>query len=449
MNALERILIAAAPLAVCVFAAPAVWAAEADQADIAAKTAKALTPEVVAQRIAKYRTAEVTLTLTDADGEPLAGRRVSVRMVRHRFLFGCNGFKIDPSDGSKAQQGYRGRFAELLNFATLPFYLGAYERQPGRTNAQRVKAMARWCRDNGIRAKGHPLCWHQVCPKWALDMDVDQVRKLQVARITREVKGFAGLIDTWDVVNEAVVMPNFARGTNPITKLCRKLGQVGLVKEMVDAARAANPSATLLLNDFDTSPKYERLIGDCIKAGAPIDVIGIQSHMHGGYRGPAWAWKTCERFARFDKPLHFTEVTILSGSPKKSIRWHGPRYDDWPTTDAGEKRQARQVEEFYTVLFSHPAVEAITWWDFSDDRAWLGAPAGLVRKDMTPKPAYAALLKLVKGKWWTAARNLTADAAGRVRFRGYLGDYEAACGAAKAKFSLNKPGSAAETIQPR
>ena len=182
MNAREPILIAAAALAVCVFVAPAAWAAQAAPADIAAKTAEALAPEKVAERIAKYRTAEVTLTLTDADGKPLAGRQVSVRMVRHRFLFGCNGFKIDPSDDSRSQQDYRSRFAELLNFATLPFYWGSYERRQGLTNAERVKAMARWCRDNGIRTKGHPLCWHQVCPKWAMDMDPNEVGKLQVER---------------------------------------------------------------------------------------------------------------------------------------------------------------------------------------------------------------------------------------------------------------------------
>ena len=427
------------------------WLAGASAAEAAggAQTQQALAPDKIAERIAACRTAEVTLTLTGADGKPLAGKAVSVRMVRHRFLFGCNGFRIDPSDDSRAQRDYRERFAGLLNFATLPFYWGRYEPRPGQTDAPRVEAMARWCRDNGIRPKGHPLCWHQVCPKWAMDMDPNEVRKLQFARITREVKGFTGLIDTWDVVNEAVVMPNFDRDTNPVSKLCRKIGQVELIKETFGAARAANPSAVLLLNDYDTSPKYERLIEECLKAGIPIDVIGIQSHMHAGYRGAAWAWETCERFARFNKPLNFTELTITSGLERRDIRWQGPAHADWPTTPEGEARQAKQVEEFYTVLFSHPAVQAITWWDFSDDHAWLGAPAGLVRKDMTPKPAYEALLKLVKGKWWTPPQELTTDSAGQVRFRGYLGDYEAGYGAAKAAFSLDKPGSAAVTLRPR
>ena len=53
------------------------------------------------------------------------------------------------------------------------------------------------------------------------------------------------------------------------------------------------------------------------EGGKPLyDVIGIQSHMHGGYWGAARTWEVCERFARFGKPLHFTETTVVSG-PKK------------------------------------------------------------------------------------------------------------------------------------
>jgi hypothetical protein len=78
---------------------------------------------------------------------------------------------------------------------------------------------------------------------------------------------------------------------------------------------------------------------------------------------------------------------------------------------------------FYTMLFSHPAVEAITWWDFSDYQAWQGAPAGFVRRDMTPKPVYEELKKLIKGKWWTQTTLETA-ADGTAGFRGFLGEYK-------------------------
>ena len=51
------------------------------------------------------------------------------------------------------------------------------------------------------------------------------------------------------------------------------------------------------------------------------------------------------------------------------------------------------------------------------------APAGLLRKDKTPKPMYHELKKRDKGKWWTTAK-LKADANGVARFRGFLGDYK-------------------------
>ena len=74
------------------------------------------------------------------------------------------------------------------------------------------------------------------------------------------------------------------------------------------------------------------------------------------------------------------------------------------------------------MLFSHPAVEAITWWDFSDRGAWQRAPAGLLRKDLSPKPVYQRLMALIKDKWWTRTTTKT-DADGMARFRGFLGQY--------------------------
>jgi hypothetical protein len=93
---------------------------------------------------------------------------------------------------------------------------------------------------------------------------------------------------------------------------------------------------------------------------------------------------------------------------------------DWVTTFADEKVQTDYVEQFYTVLFSHPAMRAITWWDLSDRNAWRNAPAGLVRKDMSPKPAYQRLLSLIHGKWWTNTAG-TTDMTGKFNssvFRG-------------------------------
>jgi hypothetical protein len=79
--------------------------------------------------------------------------------------------------------------------------------------------------------------------------------------------------------------------------------------------------------------------------------------------------------------------------------------------------------QFYSVLFSHPAVRAITWWDFSDFNSWMGAPAGLVRKDMSPKPAYNRLMDLIHKEWWTSEEGST-DQNGLYMLRAFYGDYQ-------------------------
>jgi len=70
-------------------------------------------PDACDDRIQKNRIADVTLTVTDAEGKPLPGAAVTVRQERHKFLFGCNAFPIRPSDTGKAQQDYRDRFTAL------------------------------------------------------------------------------------------------------------------------------------------------------------------------------------------------------------------------------------------------------------------------------------------------------------------------------------------------
>jgi hypothetical protein len=111
---------------------------------------------------------------------------------------------------------------------------------------------------------------------------------------------------------------------------------------------------------------------------------------------------------------------VLSGR-RKTYRGH-ERRTDWPTTKEGEKSQLEYVQKLYRLLFSHPSVEAITWWDFPDG-CWQGAPAGLVRSDLTPKPIYERLLEMVKGEWWTQSRGRT-DGKGEYRFRGFCGEYD-------------------------
>lgn len=368
-------------------------------------------------RIEQHRKGTVIIEVASS-GRPLAGARVEIRQTRHAFLFGCNIFSLDPDAPGEAQHRYQARFKDLLNYATLPFYWGAYEPARGRTGAARLRRMAEWCHANGIEVKGHPVVWHQVFPAWVTAQE--PFEPLLENRIAGTVGEFKGLVDRWDVVNESLVAPTQA---NALGVWVKRLGPATAVEKCLRWAAAANPEGTFLVNDFKVSPEYEAEIATLRERKAPFHAVGIQSHMHGGEWQLDHTWQVCETYARLGLPIHFTELTVLSGPKEKPMKdWWSDRAS-WPTTPEDEARQADYVERFYTLLFSHPAVEAITWWDLSDAYSWMRAPAGLLRKDMSPKPVYERLSARIKGTWWTKQAAGVTGADGRVELRGFLGSY--------------------------
>jgi endo-1,4-beta-xylanase len=396
-------------------------------------------------RMPDARRAEAVITVRDADGRPLADADVVVEQVRQDFAFGNIGFDLIPLANGETDPAEAGietfggarlegleRLAEqwtgVFNTATLPFYWGRFEPVRGEPDTERLLTTARWLRERGIAVKGHPLVWHTVTAKWLLDLPLDEVERVQRERIRRDVGDFAGLIDTWDAINEAVIMPVFDREDNGITRLAADRGRLAMVRMAFEEARAANPAATLVLNDFDLSPAYEELIEEVLGAGIEVDAIGLQTHMHQGYRGEEQVLAIVDRFARFGLPIHMTETTLLSGDPMppEITDLNDFQVDDWPSTPAGEERQADEVERHYRSLVGHPAVQAITYWGLTDDGMWLGAPGGLVRADGTPKPSYDALRRLVREEWWLAPTTLRTDAEGRVRVAAFAGDVRVA-----------------------
>jgi endo-1,4-beta-xylanase len=405
-------------------------------------------------RIQKYRTGEIVLRVLDAEGKPLpAGTKLHMAQTRHAFLFGSNIFmlgRLSPAEN----QAYEKHFTELLNYATLPFYWWAYEPEAGKPNYANTEPVLKWCLEHGVTPKGHPLAWNFIDPTW-LPNDSSEVMKLQLARIAACTARFQDMA-FWDVVNEAANYDaEFPRKHAPrLTAAITEFGVPEYLQASFKAARRGAPHAKLIINDYITDQRYidkvlRRLNGP---DGKPLyDVIGIQCHQHRGAWGPDKTWETCERFKGLGVPLHFTETTILSGQHGWELK---PTVKDpsfvWASTPEGERQQAREVVEFYTVLFSHPSVEAITWWDFTDKGAWQNAPAGFLRSDLTPKPAYDALKELIKGKWWTRA-DVVSSAGGEARARGFYGVYEVSADVAGRRMSgtFNFPRGASGTVEVR
>lgn len=373
-------------------------------------------------RIEKIRKGDMQVTVVDDKGNAVRDARIYYEQQGHDFLFGSGLAPLGIKEGgpNAVDDQWAQAYTALFNYGTLPFYWDSYEPAQGQTNEQLLRAMADWARKRNIVTKGHPLVWADASPSW-LPPGVSDIQVAEEKHVKDIAGNFCGLVDYWDVVNEPTMG---ARASTPIGAWMNTRTPATVCIDALNWARAACPKSTLIINDYRMDQDFRAILQDIIRQKGRFDAIGLQSHMHRGNWPLYQVWDLCESFKDFNVPLHFTEVTVLSGAPRTGISTAQTlAQKDWPSTTEGEATQAEYVEKLYTLLFSHPSVNAITWWDFSDRGAWQGAPAGLLRADMSKKPAYDSLLKLVKGTWWSMG-DVYTGMQGTASFRGFYGSYK-------------------------
>ena len=352
--------------------------------------------------IDRHRKTDATVRVVDSAGRPLTGAKISVEQTGHEFLFGCNIYMFDRFGSPAENAAYKRRFEALFNYATVGFYWIAYEHQRGKPDYPYTDTVVDWCRGRGIRMKGHPLLWGDAAgiPPWSHGQPPPEIQHRRVHDIMTR---YGDRIDFWEVVNEPSHQP----------------------EPKIDApyrwAREISPRAYLIVNDFEVlgtgCPDFFRLLTAANEQGVPFDGIGIQAHEPRMMRFPLdRVRQTLDHYASLGKELHITEFTPTSGRQKMV---GSPREGVWD-----ESAQADYAEKFYRVCFAHPAVRAITWWDLCDRGAWLPG-GGMLRADLSPKPVYEALMRLVHQEWTTRAGG-TTDPAGRFAFRGFFGRYRLA-----------------------
>ncbi len=351
------------------------------------------------QSIERIRKEDVIIRVIDASGRPVPSASLSIKQTDHDFRFGCNIFAFDRLATPRENKLYKKRFKALFNYATAPFYWKTYEPQHGAPNYASTDAIVAWCKANGISIKGHPILWanESAQPLWALGYVTSAMERERVRTL---VKRYKNDIDTWEVVNE----PIHCEGIDLADPHAR--------------ARDANENAQLVINESEImahgfQPFYD-LLSDANAASVPYDVIGIQAHEPDLTRFPLDRVKAnLDKYATLGKEIHITEFTPpSSGQPVLGYPVDGV----WD-----EQTQANYAVKFYTVCFAHPAVTAISWWDFCDAAAWRDK-GGLLRADMSPKPVYIALRDLIRTKWMTRIQ-ATSDKNGEFRFRGFRGTY--------------------------
>ncbi|MFE4054725.1 endo-1,4-beta-xylanase [Streptomyces sp. NPDC059096] len=234
---------------------------------------------------------------------------------------------------------------------------------------------------NGQKVRGHTLVWHSQMPNWLANgtFGDTELRTIMTDHVTTETARYRGKIDHWDVVNE----PLNEDGTMRASKFYTQLGE-SYIADAFRAARAADPTAKLYINDYNTDGTGAKSNGmftlvQRLKAqGVPIDGVGFQGHLILG-QVPSTLQANLQRFADLGVDVAITELDIRM---------------TLPATDA---QLAQQKNEFKAVTSACLAVarcKGVTAWGFTDSDSWIpdvfpgqGA-ATPYDADFQPKPAY-------------------------------------------------------------
>lgn len=412
-------------------------------------------------RIEKYRKGDAVISFKLPNNEIIMkGASYKIKQVSHEFSFGGS-LSTDWNVPSKKWfPSFKSYFKNLFNYATVNFYWDSHEKVKGDWNydeAPLSKSLYDWALANDMKLKGHPLVWHQVIPEWIKSKDRD------VRLIDKDIRNHIKMlindypeITHWDTYNEVpgirwedekLGMRRWQEfvGNKVIDKevsgetVKEFISGPGFVtKEVLKEARIAKPEGFYVLNHYDYRDEFfHQQIKYCLDNGIDFEAIGVQTHMHNLNQSfnEEELWGMLETFNKYNKPIHLSEISIMScgryedwkGLQKQSDAWqhsvdNGLPIKNLKSTPAEEDYQAQLTKDFYILAFSHPNVDVITWWTISDVDPWRGMPCGLLDFNGDPKPVYYVLDDLINNKWKTEISGSFDDSV--INMRGFYGSYE-------------------------
>jgi endo-1,4-beta-xylanase len=269
-------------------------------------------------------------------------------------------------------------------------------RDDGGFDFAKADEIAAFARANRQRLFGHNLIWHQENPiafqrldGGARDVFVNAYRNYVTALVAR----YRGQAVGWDVVNEPV-----AEDGNGLrdSLWSRNLGVEDYMLLAFQFARAADPNAVLLVNEYnlENSPQkldtFLRLVERLLNRGAPITGLGNQSHI-GIDTPPGASTRAIQALAKFGLPIHLSELDVSMGHRRLELRSPAQK-------QALQSRRMVEVAEAFVAL--PPAQRfGFTFWGVRDRDSWLQRPPNgdgtdqplPFYDDLRPKPAFYAV----------------------------------------------------------
>jgi len=277
--------------------------------------------------------------------------------------------------------------------------------QPTQTtfNFQPGDELVAFAQANGMRVRGHNLCWHTQFPGW-LQPYANNATKAQMAtllenHIDTEVTHFAGNVFAWDVVNEA-----FSDSTPTTLGNSIWYNQPGIglsengtayIEQVFRWAHKADPRALLFYNEAEgeglnrKSDAIYAMVKDFKRRGVPIHGVGLQMHVPNLDANVPEIAANIARLTALGLQVHITELDV-----SLPVDSSGRLLPDDLT------RQAEVYRGIVWACLNSPRCTAIQTWGFTDKYSWIGSHSRGARgqalpfdRVYQPKPAYRAVLE--------------------------------------------------------
>jgi endo-1,4-beta-xylanase len=239
--------------------------------------------------------------------------------------------------------------------------------------------LAAFAAANGMKLRGHNFVWHRQLPAW-FDGYVTKAnaRQVLVEHIERVGGRYAGKMQSWDVVNEAVQVSDGLKGGFRDSPWQKVLGGTGAVPEYIEVAfrtaRRVDPGAMLVYNDYgiegeDEASEQKRgavmgLLRAMQKNHIPVDALGVQSHLNAANkdgRAPVYGnglMKMIAEARTMGLKVMMTEMDVNDRYVGPAL---GPR----------DAAVAKVYGDYLGMVLGDPAVMAVLTWGITDKYTWL------------------------------------------------------------------------------
>lgn len=257
--------------------------------------------------------------------------------------------------------------------------MGPIHPEPDRYAWEAPDAIVAFAQKNGMKVRGHALCWHNQTPPWFFtDGAGNQVtREVLLERlkqhITDVVSRYKGRVYAWDVVNEAV--PDTGTSIYRSSKFYEIIGE-DYIEKAFEYAHAADPDAKLFYNDYNTESKAKRekifqVVKKLKEKNVPVHGVGLQGHWSVYEPSASELQESVSRFAGLGLAVQITELDV-----SVHVKEHGRREktaaDKRVLTPEILSKQAAQYEMIFgTLRRNRGAITGVTFWNVSDKSTWL------------------------------------------------------------------------------